>query len=48
MQRSAFVCQSALLGALVVAAPATSHHSNVYFEVTKVINITGTLGSSNE
>jgi hypothetical protein len=34
---------SAIISALVFAAPAFSHHSNVAFEVTKVITVTGVV-----
>jgi hypothetical protein len=32
-----------LIGALLCAAPARSHHSNVAYEVTKVVTITGVV-----
>ena len=42
MMRAQFMALSAVLGAaLFHATPAVAHHSNVAFEVTKVITITG-------
>jgi hypothetical protein len=39
----AVVTSLALTGALLCAAPARSHHSNVAYEVTKVITVTGVV-----
>ena len=36
---------AAVLAAVLLPAPATSHHSNVAYEVTKVITITGVVKS---
>ena len=42
--RAQFIALSAALGAALFAAtPALAHHSNVAFEVTKVITITGVV-----
>ena len=38
-----FIPFCAILGAIFCATPALPHHSNVAFEVTKVITLTGTV-----
>ncbi len=43
MKLRAIVLVGALCGALLSATPAFSHHSNVAFEVNKVISVTGVV-----
>ena len=43
MKLRVIASSAALGGALFVAPPARSHHSNVAYEVTKVVTITGVV-----
>ena len=43
MSKLRFVCLPVVLAAFFQATPAFSHHSNLAYEVTKVITITGVV-----